>query len=615
MLSQPHHDPSVAHVDNPRPDPGDTVTVAVDVPTEAAVDNVLLRHMHDGEARWVEGKAETTATGRRWRFELTCHNRVTNYRFWLGGGSGPGAGARWLNGTGTHRWDPTDHHDFRLLSNGGAPSWVPETVWYQIFPDRFATSGTNTDAIAASGWADPARWDDPVASGPAAMTQCYGGDLDGIAAHLDHLVDLGVGGVYLNPIFPARSNHRYDAVTFDRVDPVLGGDDALVRLRQACDRAGLRLFSDLTPNHTGDGHEWFEAARADADSVEAGFYYFDHHPDDYESWLGIRSLPKLNHASPELRRRFYDGPDSAVGRYLLDPFNLDGWRIDVANMTGRYGLIDLNELVRRTIRSTVDEVSQRTGQGRWLVAEHFFDATADATGDGWHGVMNYAGLARPIVSWLGEFTTLAAMMPGPGQDERDGESVARSMDAFRASMPWQINLGSMALVGSHDTARWRTMARSDELALVGFGLLLASPGAPCFLYGDEIGLEGATSETARAPMPWDRARWNRRFLDRYRQLITARANSAALAHGGFRWVHRSADALCFLRETDRERVLVLARRADGPAGGAPIDVPVGLLDAAALEGLAGSTDIVRSGDSMTLPGDGPRFDLWRLAGR
>ena len=239
-------------------------------------------------------------------------------------------------------------------------------MWYQIFPDRFATTGRHRhdDHPIDTSWADWAEWDDPVAEGSAAMTQLYGGDLDGITEHLEHLVDLGVGGVYLTPVFPARSNHRYDATTFDMVDPVLGGDQALVRLSSEAERLGLRVMTDLTLNHTGDVHEWFVAAQADPDSVEAGFYFFLDHPDRYESWLGIDSLPKLDHRSAELRRRYYDGPDSVFARYLEPPFDMAGWRIDVANMTGRLGPIDLNQEVARTARATLDAVDAAAMTGR-----------------------------------------------------------------------------------------------------------------------------------------------------------------------------------------------------------------------------------------------------------
>ncbi len=566
------------------------------------VTEVQLRTMHDGEARWWTGEARTIeggpfGPGTEWDLPLPCHNATVNYRFWIDGD----AGARWLTGLGEVWHDPLDTHDFRLITTGRTPSWVPETVWYQIFPDRFATSGRHRDRFAD--WADPAEWADPVATGSAAMTQLYGGDLDGIAEHLDHLVELGVGGIYLNPVFPGRSNHRYDAATFDEVDPVLGGEEALVRLREATRARGLRLMTDITPNHTGEDHEWFRAAQADAGSVEAGFFHFTDHPDEYESWLGVRSLPKLDHRSVELGPRLVDGPDSVIGRFLHPPLGMDGWRVDVANMTGRYGLIDENERVRNRIRATVDEA----GDDKWLVGEHFFDGTRDLDGQGWHGVMNYAGIARPIVSWLGEFSTLAAMMPGPGQDARNGMQVAAAMDDVRAALPWQVVVGSMALLGSHDTARWRTMARSPGLALVGFGLMVCLPGTPCFLYGDEIGLEGDNAEQARRTMPWDDSTWDTETLAYYRQVLSVLRGSEALAHGGFRWIEIAGDALTFLRETPGERVLVRATRA-----AVECEVPAAALDLADAEVLLGSAP-VSIGDGFGLRSDGPSLSILRLA--
>ena len=530
----PHHDPSERHVSNPRPAPGETVTIEVEVPPWAGVDGILLRTVRDGEAEWVAGRPGPPG---RWTLELTCHNPVTSYRIWC---QGP-AGSRWLTGLGLLDHDPVDHHDFRLLTTGATPTWVPETVWYQIFPDRFASSGRHRTGWPT--WAHPCPWDAPVAGGPGSMTQLYGGDLDGIVEHLDHLIDLGIGGIYLNPIFPARSNHRYDATSFATVDPILGGDAALIRLREACHRAGLRLISDLTLNHTGNHHEWFTAAQADPTAPEAAFYYFTEHPDRYASWLDVPSLPKLDHASAELRRRLYDGPRSALARYLQPPFDLDGWRIDVANMTGRRGLDDHNHRARTTARRTSDTVDP----DRWLVAEHFFDPSPDTDPDGWHGFMNYAGVARPVASWLGRPELLARLTGGPGQAPRSGTAVARAMDEARSALPWQTVIGSMALLTSHDTPRWHSLARSPELARVGLGLVLTLPGSPCFLYGDEIGLTGGHAEAARRPMPWADPAWDRATLAWYPELVRFRAASPALAHGGFRWVEREDDALAFLR--------------------------------------------------------------------
>lgn len=597
-LALPHHDPSGRHVDQPTPLLGDVVTVSVELPSdEHPIGDAWLRHVRDGEQGWAEGVRD----GDRIHFEVPCTQDVVNYRFHLDTPDGP----RWLNGSGLIDLDPTDNDDFRLCTTGAPPSWITDHVWYQIFPDRFATSGEHRTADGPDQeWVQWAEWDDPVASGPDAMTQLYGGDLDGIVAKLRHLVDLGVGAVYLNPVFPARSNHRYDATTFDQVDPLLGGDEALVRLSRAATDVGLKVMTDLTLNHTGDAHEWFRAAQADASSVEAGFYHFTDHPDQYESWLGVASLPKLDHRSAELRRRYYEGPDSIVAKYLGAPFDMAGWRIDVANMTGRLGPLDMNQQVARTVRRTMND----TAPDAWLVGEHFFDASRDAPGDGWHGVMNYAGVTRPIVSWLGEFTSLSAFMPGPGQPPRDGVGMARSMDAIRAAMPWQVTMASMSLLGSHDTARWRSMATSDEVALVGFGLLLSLPGTPTLLYGDEVGLEGLSSEAARRTMPWDESNWDRRFLTSYRSLIAIRNGHEALRTGGFRWVHTEPDAVVFLRETADERLLIRAARAST----APLSIPDELLKASDIVPVHDAPALHPADGVVTLPGDGPGFSIWQL---
>ena len=596
MLHLPHHDSSEHLVSNPCPAPGETVTLTVEVPDEAGVSSLAVRTVHDGEAAWRDGHR---AGPGRWEVALSAHNPITSYRFWLDGPGGP----RWLTGLGVVDHDPTDHHDFRLLTTGGTPDWVPSTVWYQIFPDRFASSGRHRSQLPDWGWMS--RWDDPVATGhhrgAGSMTQLYGGDLDGIAARLDHLRDLGVGGIYLNPVFPARSNHRYDATSFAAVDPLLGGDEALIRLRRACTDCGLRLISDLTLNHTGNHHEWFTAAQADPEAPEAAFYYFVEHPHRYASWLDVASLPKLNHASDELRRRLYEGPDSVLARYLGPPFDLDGWRIDVANMTGRRGHDDHNEVARRSARRTSDGVDP----SRWLVAEHFFDPSGDAGPGSWHGFMNYAGVARPVASWLGRRELLARITGGPGQAPRDGVAAARAMDAARSVLPWQAVLGSMALVTSHDTPRWHSLARSPELARVGLGLVLTLPGSPCLLYGDEVGLTGNDAEAARRTMPWSSGAWDQGSLTWYRELIRFRSRSRALAHGGFRWVERAPDALAFLRRTAGEHLLVRACRAEGVP---PLRLPAGW----EAELVAGHGVTGWEGNRLTLGHEGAGFGVWRL---
>ncbi len=236
---------------------------------------------------------------------MRADNPVTRYRFLLLDGE---HGLSWLNGTGVHHRDVTDAADFRLVPGPRSPDWVADQVVYQIFPDRFAPSATSpagTPAWAAGlpAWAVPADWDDDVVhQGPATSRQVFGGDLDGVVDHLDHLQRLGATALYLTPFFEARSNHRYDAATFDRVDPLLGGNDAFDRLLQAAHARGLRVVGDLTTNHTGVEHDWFRTAQGDAGSAEAGYYRFERHPDRYASWLGVPTLPRLDHADASVAR-------------------------------------------------------------------------------------------------------------------------------------------------------------------------------------------------------------------------------------------------------------------------------------------------------------------------
>ena len=146
-----------------------------------------------------------------------------------------------------------------------------------------------------------------IGEGPDCPRQLYGGDLDGIIAHLDHIASLGVGTLYLTPFFPAESNHRYNASTFDRIDPLLGGDEAFARLADAAHARGMRLMGDLTTNHCGDTHEWFQAALADPTQPEARFFFFDQHPDQYAAWWDMPGdadlRPPLARAAPPALRR------------------------------------------------------------------------------------------------------------------------------------------------------------------------------------------------------------------------------------------------------------------------------------------------------------------------
>ena len=623
LLHLPHADGSPLHVSDVAPQLGDVVTVRVRVPHDATgapgATAVSVRVLRDGEPAWSTAEVDRTDDDATWwRAPVTVVNPVTRYRFLLSGPPASTAGAyAWLNGTGLHARDVTDVADFRLVAQPAVPDWVSDAVVYQVFPDRFARSAS-ADERAVPDWAVAAGWDDEVAhTGPLTGTQLFGGDLAGIAEHLDHLVELGATVLYLTPFFPARSNHRYDASTFDHVDPLLGGDEALTVLVEAAHARGLRVMGDLTTNHTGDAHEWFTAAQADAGAPEAGFFFFDQHPDGYASWLGVRSLPKLDQSSSALRERLYDGPTSVVARWL--DAGLDAWRIDVANMTGRHGAQDLAHDVARTVVAT----ARAARPDAWVLAEHGHDAGGDLQGDGWHGTMDYAGFTRPVWQWLHEGDALGRSFFGAPSSTPTlpAHAVVATMREVHAQMPWRSQVASSLHLDSHDVARFRTAvggggsggisSAGRERHLAGLALQMALPGVPTVFAGDEIGLTGVDGEHSRTPFPWHRrGEWDAQTLAAYRTWTALRRECVALRRGGLRWVHAGQDALTFLREHPDQRVLVHVARAAHP----PVTLPLRAL------GVAGEQQVrvlhgapaQASGDLLLLPAGGPAASAYVL---
>jgi len=638
LLDRPHHDGSALYVEPGRPRLSDRIPVRLRVPAGWPADQVLLRVSRDGDPLRLPARLERSTPDERWYVaELPVDNPRVNYRWLL---VRPG-GYDWVTARGVTSRDVTDAGDFRISTHDPGPDWMPDAVGYQIFPDRFAASPAARDRPAPA-WAVRAAWDDePSSGGPASAHQLFGGDLDGIAGHLDYLRELGVNLLYLTPFFPGGSVHRYDATTFDRVDPLLGGDAALGRLTAAAHRAGLRVIGDLTTNHTGVTHEWFARARSDPSAPEHGFYYWDHDspiplpawsamyaaqdawPDgfsaspDYATWMGAASLPKLNWRSPELRRRFVEGPDSVAGRYLRPPFALDGWRIDVAHMTGRFAADDYYDTVARLTRATVDAATN--GQGM-LLAEHFYDTSRDLDGDGWQSTMNYPGFIRPAWTWLTRPGTDVRFLDLPVPiPRRGGADVVRTATDFASLVGWQTTLRQWNMLGSHDTPRILTITGDAAVAEVGAAWLFTYPGIPAFFAGDEGGATGTTGEHSRTTLPWDQIargggpRWDAATHETYRALVALRRDHEALRRGGLRWAVVTDDALAYLRETPDERLLVVLARA--PWAGAELpawisrDTPE-LLYGARRGSVPGLT---RTPAAWCLSGAGPAAGVWRCA--
>lgn len=576
-ISSIHHDGSARYVRSQgEPRLGDIVQIRVRASIHAPIERVLLRLCPDGEQQFIEMRAEgmhPQDACRWWVTGLRLNMPVTSYRFLLFSADG----VWWYNGNGAQRSLPTDAADFRILANFQAPTWARSSVFYQIFPDRFADGDPATNVkdgefeyrglrSVAKRWGEP-----PSQGGYQAMVEFYGGDLPGIQQRLDTIAELGANALYLNPIFSAYSNHRYDVTDYENVDPHLGGNSALVNLRQALSERQMHYILDVVPNHCGFMHPWFLEAQRNPNAPSAEFFTFHKHPDEYESWLGVRSLPKLNYRSQALRQAIFAGSESVFRRWLKPPFNADGWRIDVANMLGRQGAEQLGMEIGRGIRTAVKEVNPQA----YLLGENFFDGSEQLQGDFLDATMNYSGFFKPLRWWLTRFNVNTHGNPKPYISEVPwtAQAMVDSWQAFRAAIPWAITRQQFNLLGSHDTSRILSLLGGNEdLARLAAVLMMTYPGVPCVYYGEEIGLQGDSSLSARGCMPWDQSQWNQSLRQFYQALIALRRTSPALIEGGFQVLWVEDDSLAFLRDAEQESIIVVAHR--GPAERSALDLPV-----------------------------------------
>lgn len=580
VLGSFYHDASDFYVSRTQESGGHALTLRLRCSVaDVRLEKVRIRTLVDGEPSFSEAlpddRQQSLFAGQWWSVTVHVTTHSFKYRWLLSFENGE---HYWLNGDGLWNRSVPDYADFNVQVRGLAPEWHSQSSVYQIFPDRFARS-TQTEErglpVWSSGWLrdDVTQWKDD-----GQQDKLYGGDLWGVIDRLDYIHDLGFDTIYLTPFFEARSSHRYDATSFKQVDPYLGGDKALVVLAEECHRRGMHLIGDLTANHTGVTHEWFRKAQADPQSVERGFYFFD--PEgNYATWLGVPTLPKLNYSSDELRQRMF-GEQGVVQKYLKPPFNLDGWRIDVAHMTGRHGDDDFYSQVAQDIRHAVDQVG-----GKVLIAEHCHDFSRDIDGHNYHGSMNYTGFTRPIWEWFITEKSAPVFMGSPVEVSRlPGQAFVDTTEAFSAQIPWSVRTASFNLIASHDTVRVSDVVSSESQIPAAFTLCFTLPGVPMVLYGDELELRSTVEGNCRVPFPWANIGQETDLQRIIALLAQMRREYRAISHGGLRWVHISTDQLAFMREHRQQTVLVCVSRTSKDSvcirdvfsrGTSPDVVPIG----------------------------------------
>ncbi len=516
---------------------------------------------------------------------------------------------RWLDAAGASPRMPLRERLFRVWEGDRPPDWVPDQVFYQIFPERFRNG--DPSASPRSGSESPRHdgpirvkdWGEPI-DPQRPNHEFYGGDLVGVCQGLDYLEDLGVTAIYLNPVFASPSVHKYDTEDFERVDPHLGGNAALAELRTATAGRGMRYLLDAVFNHTSDTHPWFNrwgtypqpGAYQDPNAPHRSAYTFHDpaDPESYHCWQGSKVLPVLDFGDASVQEYFYGGRDAIARRWLRPPYAADGWRIDVAHMMGEGSGARHNHRVLRALRRAIRDERPDA----FILGEHFSEATRWLQGDQEDGAMNYYGFAHPV----------RAFLTGKDIDYQPVAIDAAMLDDWmtdaRSRIPYINQLCQMNLLGSHDTARFLTLACEDRgLMALGLHLLFAYPGVPCIYYGDEIGMTGANDPHNRATFDWNPVHWDLDLRNLVQRLARLRRAHPALRRGAYRTLVAEGDRFGFARFDGAEILILVMNRSEQPAAGIALNL-------GELPWLpAGLADLLGDGGGWTLEGERLTLDL------
>ncbi|MCL2810336.1 MAG: glycoside hydrolase family 13 protein [Clostridia bacterium] len=433
------------------------------------------------------------------------------------------------------------------------PDWARGVAGYQIFPDRFRRSG-------------PAQADvEPWGSKRVENKYRFGGNLAGMFEAVPYLKDLGVGLVYMTPLFVSDTSHRYNTFDYFTIDPLMGTTQDLKRLTDALHQAGIRIVLDGVFNHCGTKFAPFADAKAKgAASTYANWFFFDPRYDcGYATFGNEAYMPKLNLADPQAAEYFLE-----VGRYWLRTCGVDGWRLDVSPEVWP----DFWRQFRKAVLAENPEAI--------LVAECWDDSREWlSVGDMFDSTMHYV-LSRAIWGFFAE-------------DTLDLRTFDARVNRTMALYPHATQEVLWNFLGTHDTKRFLTRAGGELRRLRQAALFqMTAPGAPIVYYGDELGMEGENDPFCRGSMCWEQIEGNP-VRAWFKKLIALRNGSPALRYGTYRTWHVGSNGVyAYLREDTGQNALVILNTAD-VAVEAMLPLPVGLANQAyatdALSGVAHAT--------------------------
>jgi len=449
-----------------------------------------------------------------------------------------------------NRWDVIPYQITLHNYVDASPKWYKEAVFYQIFVDRFHNGNEDRrvlnpkkNSFLYSTWEDTPMYIKDK-DGNIVRWDFFGGNLLGVIKKLDYLQKLGIGGIYLNPIFKARSNHKYDTGDYMTIDEMFGDEETFKKLINEAEKRGIRIVLDGVFNHVGADSIYFNAygnykelgAAQSKDSRFYPWFNFFYYPYDYECWWGVKDLPNVNEHN-DAYRDFIVGKNGVIEKWTK--LGIGGWRLDVAD--------EMPDEFIRDIRRTMDGVSKDAV----LIGEVWEDASNKIAygkrreyllGDEIHGTMNYP-FKESVMGYI-----KGTMKAG---------EVYLKMMSLKENYPTEAFYSALNNLGTHDTKRIFTEIDNFDQLKIAIGLLMTFPGVPCIYYGDEAGVKGEADPFNRGPYPWGKE--NERIMEFYKTMIDMRKSSVVFTQGDFIPFYQE-NIFGFLRILEEEAVIVIVNR-------------------------------------------------------
>ncbi len=457
------------------------------------------------------------------------------------------------------------------------PKWFRNTIVYQIFPDRFA-NGTgdflgNRNDIIKRNWGELPYYKKEQFGGEYLANDFFGGNLKGIADNLNYLAELDVGAIYLNPIFKAYSNHKYDTGNYMEIDSSFGTNEEFCLLCEKARELGIKIILDGVFNHTGSDSIYFNkegkydsiGAYQSQDSEYYKWYNFKNWPNEYDSWWGMKTLPNINENSKEYQNYILKDENSVVKHWIKQ--GAGGWRLDVVDELPGFFVKELRKAVKSVDEEAViigevwEDASNKCSYGE--TREYFLGEELDS-------VMNY-----PLRSALIDFA----------KGNINAEEFDMRIMSLKENYPKPAYYSLLNLVSSHDVERIITAVSSapdknsvnkDFMAdfklsqeeyqkavkkvklIVTMQLLM--PGVPCIYYGDEIGMQGYGDPFCRRCYEWENS--NNDMMNWYKTVISIRKSAEEFICGEFESVYKFNDGYAFIRRFKADMHLVCVNFSD-----------------------------------------------------